>query len=237
MTGGSTELAHYAKEWFAGWSALRSYQSRSGPGFLAALCPDRNGDWEYFTCDPTLADFAALAAEVTASSQRALCVIGPDVHRYVKLAHQYGMGMVSTSERLMVCAMETQDNQDPFLGDPDLTLVVKRIGGRHSDSLCQARFSAAILRGQTVLASGRVGIYGETAVFDELKTAAPHRRRGFGMLMMKTLTARSLDYPVRTGLLVASTAGQSLYYKLGWRTVSPVTVLVPRERLAEMSGL
>ena len=54
---------------------------------------------------------------------------------------------------------------------------------------------------------------------------------------MKTLTARALDYPVTTGLLVASTAGQSLYYKLGWRNLSPVTVLVPRERLAELAGL
>ncbi|SEE88883.1 hypothetical protein SAMN04489740_2952 [Arthrobacter alpinus] len=237
MTGGSKELAHQATEWFTGWSALRSYQSRSGPGFVAALSLDRSGDWEYFTCDPTASVFSALAEEVTTSTQRSLCVIGSDVHRYVKWAHQRGLGMVSTSEKLMVCAMETQDNQDPFLGDPDLTLVVKKIGGKHSQSPCQARFSAAIMRGQSILASGRVGIYGETAVFDDLKTAAAHRRRGFGMLMMKTLTARALDYPVTTGLVVATTAGQSLYYKLGWRNLSSVTVLVPKERLAALARL
>ncbi|MFQ4150123.1 GNAT family N-acetyltransferase [Arthrobacter sp. LAPM80] len=237
MTDGATELADHVTAWFTGWSALRSYQSRTGPGFFAALRFDRRGDWEYFTCTPTPSAFAAVASEVTASKQRALSVFGPDIHGYVKLAHRSGMGMVSTSEQLMVCAMETQDNQDPFLGDPELVLTVRRIGGRHSDSACQARFSAAILHGKTILASGSVGIYGEYAIFDGLETNAAHRRHGFGMLMMKTLTARALDYPVTTGLILASTGGQRLYYKLGWRSLSPVTVLVPKERLAEMARL
>ena len=57
------------------------------------------------------------------------------------------------------------------------------------------------------------------------------------MLMMKTLTAKALNYPVTTGLLLASTGGQRLYSKLGWRSLSPVTVLVPKERLLEMAKL
>ncbi|MGO2540803.1 MAG: GNAT family N-acetyltransferase [Specibacter sp.] len=237
MMVGSTELTDHAEAWFTGWSALRSYQSRTGPGYWAALRLDRSGDWEYFTCDPAPAAFTALAAEVTASARRALCVIGPNVHDYVKLAHKCGMGMVSTSEQLMVCDMDNQDNQDPFLGDPELALVVKDIGGKRSASACQARFSVAIVRGETVMASGKVGIYGDHAIFDGLKTHPAHRRRGFGMLMMKTLTARALDYPVTTGLLVASTSGQRLYSKLGWAGLSPVTILVPKERLAELARL
>ena len=237
MMDGSSELAVHAAAWFTGWSALRSYPSRIGDGYFAAQRLDRNGDWEYFSCTPNSAEFAAVAAAVTASSQRAYSVIAPDIHRYVALAHQHGMGMVSTSERLMVCAMETQDNQEPFLGDPELSVVVKKIGGRHSSSACKARFSAAIMHGQTAVASGRVGIYDDYAIFDGLKTSAAYRRRGFGMLMMKTITARALDYPVTTGLVMASTAGQELYYKLGWRSLSPVTVLVPRERLDEMAKL
>ncbi len=234
---GSTELAAHAAAWFTGWSALRSYQSRSGPGFCAALRLDSTGDWEYFTAAPTPAGFATVAAEVTESAQRALCVIGPDIHGYVDLAHQSGMGMVSNSEHLMACAMETQDNQDPFLGDPELSLTVRKMGGRRSASPCHARFSVAIVRDQAVLASGSVGIYGEYAIFDDLQTHVDHRRRGFGMLMMRTLTARALDYPITTGLLLASTSGQRLYSKLGWHSLSPVTVLVPKERLAEMANL
>lgn len=233
----SKELEEHAAAWFTGWSAVRGYQSRTGPGYWAALRLDRSGDWEYFSTDPTQAAFAELAAEVSASTQQALCIIGPRVHDYVKWAHAAGLGMVSTSEHLMVCALETQDNQDPFLGDPELRLVVKKTGGRRSASPCQARFTAAIMRGDAVLASGSVGIYGDYAIIDGLETDPAHRRRGLGMMMMKSLTARALDHPVTTGLLLASTGGQRMYYKLGWRSLSPVTVLVPRERLAELAKL
>ncbi|MDJ0317868.1 MULTISPECIES: GNAT family N-acetyltransferase [Arthrobacter] len=237
MLVGAKELREHAEAWFTGWSALRSYQTRSGEDYWAALRLDRSSDWEYFTCDPSPAAFTALAAEVAASPKRALCVIGPRVHEYVKLAHHAKMGMVSTSEHLMMCDMENQDNQDPFLGDPELTLLVKKFGGKRTTSPCQARFSVAIVRGETVMARGTVGIYGENAIFDGLKTRAAYRRRGFGMLMMKTLTAKALDYPVTTGLLLASTRGQRLYSKLGWASLSPVTVLVPKERLAQMTRL
>lgn len=232
---GSTELSAHTAAWFTGWSALRSYQTRSGPGYSAAMRMDSTGDWEYFTCTPTPAAFATVAAQVRESAQRAVCVFGPDVHHYVKLAHKSGLGMVSNSEHLMDCTMETQDNQDPFLGDPELSLVVKTMGGKRSASACETRFSAAIVNGPTVLASGSVGIYGEYAIFDGLQTHADHRRSGFGMLIMKTLTARALAYPVTTGLMLASTGGQRLYTKLGWRSLSPVTVLVPKERLSEMA--
>ena len=237
MKVGSGELEQNAAAWFTGWSAVRGYQNRTGPGYWAALRLDLGGDWEYFICDPTRAAFAELAAEVTATTQRALCIVGPRIHDYVKWAHAAGMGMVSTSEHLMVCAMETQDNQVPFLGDPELRLVVTKIGGRRSASPCRARFTAAIMRGDAVLASGSVGIYGDYAIFDGLKTEPEHRRSGLGMMMMKSLTARALDYAVTTGLLLASTGGQQLYHKLGWRSLSPVTVLVPRERLAELARM
>lgn len=236
MTDGATELQRHVDAWFTAWTSLRSYQASAGPGYLAALRLDRKGDWEYFTAAPDPAAFATVAAEVVTSPRRALCVIGSDVHRYVKQAHQAGLGMISNSEQLMILAMETQDNQDPFLGDPELSLVVKKIGGRHSDTACQARFSAAILRGQTVLANGKVGIYGDYAVFDQLETHAQHRRRGYGMLLIRALAARAQEYPVTTGLLLASPAGQRLYYKLGWRSLGSVTVLVPRERLLEMAA-
>ncbi len=230
-------LEEQAAAWFTGWSALRTYQNRTGQGYWAALRLDHSGDWEYFMCDPAPPAFAALAAEVISSPQRSLCVIGPRIHDYVKLAHAAGMGMVSASEHLMVCAMETQDNQDPFLGDPDLRLVVKQFGGRHNASPCQVRFTAAIMRGEHVLASGSVAIYGDYAIFDGLETHPSHRRSGLGMMMMKSLTARALDHPVTTGLLLASTSGQRLYSKLGWESLSSVTVLVPKERLAQLAKL
>ncbi|MFB9165269.1 GNAT family N-acetyltransferase [Arthrobacter psychrochitiniphilus] len=235
MIVASTGLADQSAAWFAGWTALRSYPSRSGTGYLAALRLDRNSGWEYFTTNPTPSSFASLAQEVNASSQRALCVLGSDVHKYVKMAHQSGMGMLSASEQLMVCHLENQDNQDPFLGDPELSLVIKAMGGKHSSSVCEERFSVAIVRGQTVLAAGKVGIYGEYAIFDQIETHSQHRRRGYGMLLMKAMTARAQAHPVTTGLLLASTDGQRLYFKLGWRAISPVTVLVPKSRIEELT--
>ncbi len=237
MKFGSMELDEHTAAWFAGWSAVRGYEGRTGPGYWAALRPDLNDGWEYVCADPTHEAFAALAAEVTVEANRSLCIVGPHIHDYVKWAHAAGMGMVSTSEHLMVCAMETQDNEDPFLVDPDLRLVVKQLGARSSASACQARFTGAILRGDSVLAHGSVGVNGEYAVFDRLETHPGHRRQGLGMMMMKSLTARALDYPVTTGLVLASTGGQRLYHKLGWRSLSPMTVLVPRERLAQLARL
>lgn len=236
MTVTATELQNHAAAWFAGWSALRSYQTTSGPGFRAALRLDRGSEWEYFSCDPTREVFAAVAAEAAAATARhTLCIIGPHVHNYVKMAHAAGLGMVSTSEHFMVCSMEVQDTQEPFLGDPELSLVVKRLGGRHNASICQERFSAAIMRGETLLASGSVAIYGDYAVFDSLQTLPQYRRQGYGLLMMQTLAARAKAHPVTTGVVLASTDGQRLYRKLGWRSFGAMTVLVPRARLGELA--
>lgn len=223
--------------WFTGWTALRSYKTSFDTGHPAALRLDRSGDWEYFICDPQPAPFAALAAVVARAPRRAMSVLGPDIHRYVAQAHLAGLGMLSASEQFMVVGMETQDNQDPFLGDPELSLRVTPMDGRHTASACQARYAMAIVRGDAVLASGTVAIYGDYAVFDQIETKAAHRRRGYGRLLMQSLSARAKEHPVATGLLLASTDGQRLYYKMGWRSISPVTVLVPRARLeAIMKG-
>lgn len=231
MTSGSTDLEELLDAWFTGWTALRSYATTREGGYHAALRLDRSGDWEYFICDPEPQALALLAAVACQSADRALSVLGPDVHRYVKQAHAAGMGMLSTSEQLMLVRMEAQDNQDPFLNDPDLTLQVTRMGGRRAASACQARYSASIVHDGTVLASGKVAIYGEYAIYDQIETHAEHRRRGYGKLLMQSLTARAKELPVTTGLLLASTDGQRLYYKMGWRSISPVTVLVPRAQL------
>lgn len=233
MTSGSTELAALLDAWFAGWTALRSYRTSFNTGYHSALRLDRSGDWEYFISDPAPADFAVLAAKVAEDDNRAMCVLGPDIHRYVRQAHAAGLGMLSASEQMMAVRMESQDNQDPFLGDPDLTLQVDRMGGRRAASTCQARFSGTIARGRLVLASGKVAIYGDYAVFDQIETHAAHRRRGYGRLLMQSLAARAKEYPVTTGLLLASTDGQRLYTKMGWSSVSAVTVLVPRARLEQ----
>ncbi len=231
MSPGSAELEELLGAWFSGWAALRSYRTLTGAGYHAALRLDRGGEWEYFTSDPEPARFAVLAAEVARAEDAAMSVLGPDIHRYVHQGHAAGLGMLSASEQMMVAGMETQDNQDPFLGDPELVLDVRRMGGRRAASRCQARLSGAIVRGGTVLASGNVAVTGDYAVFDQIETHAAYRHRGYGLLLMQSLAAHAKEYSVTTGLLLASTDGQRLCYKMGWRSAGAMTVLVPRARL------
>lgn len=236
MKNSSTHIEELLGAWFTGWTALRGYSTSFETGHPAALRMDRSGDWEYFISDPESEDFTALAAEVCRSADRALCVIGPDVHHYVKLAHAAGMGMLSTTEQMMLVRMEVQDNQEPYLGDPDLTLQISRMGGRRAASTCQARFRAEIRHHGMVAASGMVAIYDEYAIFDQIQTHPEHRRRGYGRMLMQSLAAHAKEFPVTTGLLLASTDGQRLYHKMGWRSIGPVTVLVPRAQLLRAQG-
>lgn len=231
MTSDPGNVQELLDAWFAGWAAIRNYRTDFSTGHPAALRLDRSGDWEYFIWDPAPADFAALAAVVAESPKRAMTVLGPDLHRYVHQAHLAGLGMISASEQMMIVPMESQDHQDAYLGDPDLVLTTTRLGGRRSASACTARFAVTILDGDIVVASGKVGIYGEYAVFDQIETHADYRRRGFGRLIMQSLTSRALDYPVSTGLLLASTDGQRLYFKMGWRSLCQVTVLAPMDTM------
>ena len=235
MTRDTGDIQELLDAWFSGWAAIRSYRTSFDTGHPAALRLDRSGDWEYFMWDPEPAEFAALAAVVAESPKRALTVLGPDLHRYVHQAHLAGLGMISASEQMMIVPMETQDHQDAYLGDPDLVLKTTRLDGRRSASACTAKFSVAIHAGDTVVASGKVGVYGEYAVFDQIETHPEHRRKGYGRMIMQTLAARALDYPVRTGLLLASTDGQRLYFKMGWRSLCQVTVLAPMDRMHQGS--
>ena len=57
-----------------------------------------------------------------------------------------------------------------------------------------------------------------------IETAAQHRRRGLGGLMMTLLAEAAVDLGATRGLLMASTQGRALYTSLGWTTLCPVVV-------------
>ncbi|GGO79460.1 GNAT family N-acetyltransferase [Nonomuraea cavernae] len=77
-------------------------------------------------------------------------------------------------------------------------------------------------------ARGQVVITGRTAVVDQVETAPQHRRRGLGSVVMTALTATAAASGARTGVLVATPAGRSLYESLGWVLHTPVTAAVLR---------
>ncbi|OAN60223.1 GNAT family N-acetyltransferase [Sphingomonas sp. TDK1] len=69
-------------------------------------------------------------------------------------------------------------------------------------------------------ASGFAAETGGAFVYDRIVTAADHRRKGLGSVVMAALHAarRGRDTPE---LLVATDAGRALYSRLGWHVLSP----------------
>ncbi|TRV77707.1 GNAT family N-acetyltransferase [Streptomyces sp. 130] len=74
-------------------------------------------------------------------------------------------------------------------------------------------------------ARGQMAQVGSHAVADQIETAAEHRRKGLGGLVMRTLQSSAYEAGARTGLLVGTPEGQALYSSLGWTTRSPMASL------------
>ncbi|MFF1909589.1 GNAT family N-acetyltransferase [Kitasatospora sp. NPDC058218] len=75
----------------------------------------------------------------------------------------------------------------------------------------------------SLAARGQIATTGATAVADQIETAAEHRRRGLGSLVMRTLTGAAHDRGAQTGVLAGTPDGHALYTALGWRVVAPLT--------------
>ncbi|WP_427015553.1 GNAT family N-acetyltransferase [Pseudarthrobacter sp. P1] len=219
------EIPDMLQHWFIGWAALRAYPTSWASGHPAARRRERASGWEFFIGNPAPLDLAALAAVAADSPDSVLSVWGPDVQRYVDQAHLAGLSLVSTAETLMELDLSGADAEDPYLADPEFTLATARVGGRHDSSDAVARYATTIRTGQTLAAWGTVAVVGDAAVFDQLQTSPDFRRRGFGRMVVDALTARALDHSVQRGLLLASPAGQTMYTRLGWHVVCPVTIL------------
>jgi GNAT superfamily N-acetyltransferase len=202
--------------WVAGWAGCRGYRTSSEGRFPAALRTDTSGEWEFFASEPTDAEFAALAAKTAEVPARVLTILTNDPARYSDLARRHGLNVTSDSQAMMIVDMETQDAEDPWLSDDDLSLATSERDGVHY---------AEVLSGDTVAAGGRVFVVGDTAVFDKIITNPAFQRRGLGSFIMRALAAQAFEHDVQTGLLLASLDGQKLYSHLGWTTVSRVLML------------
>ena len=75
-------------------------------------------------------------------------------------------------------------------------------------------------------ASGRIVLYGQTAIFDQIETVESHRRRGLGSVVMQALDALAVQANVNERLLVATEDGRALYTRLGWQVISPWSTAV-----------
>lgn len=202
--------------WVAGWAGCRGYRTSTEGRFPAVLRADTSGEWEFFASDPTDDEFAALAAKTAEVPARVLTILTNDTARYSALAARHGLNVTSDSQAMMIVDMETQDAEDPWLSDDELTWTTSAQNGVHY---------AEVRSGDTLAASGRVYVVGDTAVFDKIITEPAFQRRGLGSFIMRALAAKAFEHDVQEGLLLASADGQKLYSHLGWTTVSRVLML------------
>ena len=220
------DITHLLEVWVAGWAGCRGYQTATEGRFPAAMRADTTGEWEYFAHDPGDDEFAALAAKTAEAPARVLTILSNDVARYVYLAEKHGLNVTSASQSMMIVDMETQDAEDPWLSDDDLSLATSELDGVHH---------AVVRSGNTVAASGRVFVVGETAIFDKIVTEPAFQRRGLGSFIMKALAAQAFEHDVENGLLLASLDGQKLYSHLGWSTVCRVLMLSASDEGSDLS--
>ncbi|MGW3985984.1 GNAT family N-acetyltransferase [Streptomyces sp. NPDC004830] len=75
----------------------------------------------------------------------------------------------------------------------------------------------------SLAARGQITPTGGTAVADRIETAAAHRRKGLGSLVVRTLQQVAYRQGARTGVLAGTPAGRALYEALGWQVVAPLT--------------
>lgn len=72
-------------------------------------------------------------------------------------------------------------------------------------------------------ACGQMGVAGPIAVADLIGTEEPHRRRGLGVVVLKTLANLAVAEGAQKGVLVATDEGKALYLTLGWELRGYVT--------------
>lgn len=212
--------------WVAGWAGCRGYQTATEGRFPSVLRSETSGEWEYFASDPTDEEFAVLAAKTAEVPARGLTILTNDSGRYAALAGHHGLNVTSDTQTMMIVDMETQDAEDPWLSDDDLALTTSTEDGVHY---------AEVRSGETLAASGRVFVVGDTAIFDKIITEPAFQRRGLGSFIMRALAAQAFEHDVQNGLLLASVDGQKLYSHLGWSTVSRVLMLSASEDGTDLS--
>jgi ribosomal protein S18 acetylase RimI-like enzyme len=86
---------------------------------------------------------------------------------------------------------------------------------------CRTLDGETAASGLCVIANGAGGV----AVFDEICTREPHRRRGLGSAVVSALT-RAAAKQARQAVLLATEEGEHLYRRLGWSVISPLTSFI-----------
>lgn len=213
------------------WAAIREYTFKPLPnGRHAVLRTDRPaGTWEYVGFEPTKEEFDSCAATVLEDKRRFLTVIGKDMTQYRELAIAHGLDILA-QEALMTLDLSGLSR---VTASEKSASFVKEIDSAETGIATRCRLTVTTSKeeGGKLAASGQVGVQGDMAVFDRIKTEEDMRRKGLGSLVMRTLGTEAYARGAKTGWLIGTPEGQLLYEHLGWKHGYYVLVLGNKEAI------
>jgi len=203
------ELADLTARWIEGWVRCRpgSGARRVDGGWEVAVVGSQKRHVETVLVEPDPALLEAYAAPAAAEPGRWVSVL-----------------TVAPRTDPVPAGLELLLDREQMMSAPLAVLVAEEAPGTHPRDLLldasSTRCRLTLLDGDEVAARGTVGLYGTTAVFDQIGTEEAHRRRGHGSRLMAALGAWAVEHGAREGVLVASVEGQALYTRLGWSTAA-----------------
>ncbi|WP_219812808.1 MULTISPECIES: GNAT family N-acetyltransferase [unclassified Rathayibacter] len=191
-------------DWIGGWCRARGVQRVREDGAWLVDVGAESRTRERILVDPSPSALQQ-GAERTAGPAEWLTIVG--VGDDARLAPAAGLELVAGDESLMAA----------LLG-PGRT-----VEGAVLEAADEVATVRLLVEG-VVAARGSAAVNGTVAVLDRIETDARFRRRGLGRQVVDSLTAWARVEGARSGLLVASTDGRSLYLALGWEVVAPVRI-------------
>jgi hypothetical protein len=206
-----TDLHVLVDRWLEGFAVSRGATLTRRTDFVDVdLGPDsRSRRRELVMVEPSVSVLQAALAEVARTDDLWATVIGerPQVRHA-------GVPVQDDDEALMTAVLP----RDSLVPDG----VELEVDG-------QRAFARVCVDGEHA-AEGQVGLAGDHAVFDRIRTHEGFKRRGLGSRVMQALTAWSVEQRAATGVLAASAEGQLLYARLGWTRRAPLTTWAAQQR-------
>jgi GNAT superfamily N-acetyltransferase len=197
------DLTELVDRWLAGWVVSRAATIRRRPGLVEVdLGPEsRSRRRELVMVEPSPEVLAAALDEVARTEDMWATVFGP-----APGVEHPAVPVRDEDEALMTTTLSEVAAPGGVLLEVDGARAFARVAvdGEHA-------------------AEGQVGLAGDHAVFDRIRTHDGFQRRGLGTRVMQALTAWSLEQGATTGVLAASPEGQLLYGRLGWTRRAPLT--------------
>ncbi len=202
-----SELTPLIMRWIGGWAEVRDYPYEHAGADTVTVDIGQPGHEEHVALTDSTAHHAALTRRFACQPGRRLAMPTHDRATTAQVVEDAGYA-VGPPEWLMTMPLSEHPRMAPPAGY-DVVLNSR-----------DAMIVAEVTTAEGVAAKGQIGLAGTDAVADRIFTMPAHRRRGLGRVVMGALAAAaSEEHGARTGLLVASVDGHSLYTALGWRAV------------------